>query len=189
STDLGSAPAAANAIETADTVPQHVVDAGGAATTESYHTSFTAAGTIDSKSYEKMKVTIADAQPITYNITANEPAFQNLIEGLLRLKSAAQSGLTEDQREEFLGEARTTLDNARVQLRQLQATNGTIINELDRTKAVHNSFINISQSVITDLTVANDAEVAVRISALQTQLEASYTTISRQSQLSLVNYL
>jgi flagellar hook-associated protein 3 FlgL len=188
-TDLGSAPAAANAIETADTLPEHVVDAGGAATTESYHTGFTAAGTVDSKAYEAMKVTIADSQPIIYNITANEPAFQNLIEGLLRLKSAAQTGLTEPEREEFLGEARNTLDNARVELRQLQARNGTVINELSRTKEIHTSFINISQSALTDLTVANDAEVATRIAALRTQLEASYSTIADTNRLSLVNYL
>ena len=188
-TDLGSAPAAANAIETADTLPEQVVDAGGAATTESYHTGFTAAGTVDSNAYEQMKVTIADSQSITYNITANEPAFQNLIEGLLRLKSAAQAGLTAPEREEFLGEVRNTLDTARIELRQLQARNGTVINELSRTKEIHTNFINISQSALTDLTVANDAEVATRISALRTQLEASYSTIADTNRLSLVNYL
>ena len=112
-----------------------------------------------------------------------------MIEGLLRLKSAAQTGLTEPEREEFLGEARNTLDNARVELRQLQARNGTVINELSRTKEIHTSFINISQSALTDRTVVNDAEVATLIAALRTQLEASYSTIADTNRLSLVNYL
>lgn len=187
--DLGSAPAPANVIETGGVIPQHTIDQGGANTVESYHTSFTGANTVNSNAYERMKVTINDSQPVTYTLTATEEAFQNIVEGLLRLKSAAQAGLTEPEREEFLGEARNALDNARIQLRQLQASNGTVINELSRTKEIHKGFITISTNALTDLTVADEAEVAVRISALQTQLEASYTTIARQSQLSLVNFL
>lgn len=188
-TDLVSNGATANAVETADTVPQHTVDAGGAATVESYHTEFAAANTIDSNAHEKLRVTINDDQPVTYTMTATEAAFQNIVEGLLRLKSAAQAGLTEVERDEFLADARTTLDTGRGQLRQLQASNGTILNELQRTKEIHQGFINISQSALDDITVADQAEVAVRISTLQTQLEASFTTIARQSQLSLVNFL
>ncbi|MEQ8829275.1 MAG: flagellin [Alphaproteobacteria bacterium] len=188
-TDLVSNGAVANTIETADTLPQHTVDAGGAATVESYLTGFAGAGTIDSNAYARLRVTISDKQPVNYNLRATEPAFQNLVEGLLRLKSAAQAGLTEDEREEFLGDARNALDTARTQLRQLQASNGTILNELERTSQIHKGFITISQTALDDMTVADEAEVAVRISSLQNQLEASFTTIARQSQLTLVNFL
>ncbi|MEQ8442055.1 MAG: hypothetical protein RIM33_08420 [Alphaproteobacteria bacterium] len=188
-TDLVSNGATANVIESADQVPEHVVDAGGAATVESYHTSFAGTGTIDTKAHETMRVTVNDNQPVTYTITATESAFQNVVEGLLRLKSAAQSGLTKEERDEFLGDARTALDNARGQLRQIQASNGTVLDTLQRTREIHTSFINISRIALDDIQVIDDAEVAVRISSLQNQLEASFTTIARQSSLTLVNFL
>lgn len=187
--DLVSNGATLNVIETGDQIPEHVVDQGGAGTIESYHTSFAGTGTIDSNASETMQVTINDSQPITHTITATESAFQNMVEGLLRLKSGAQAGLTEDERDEFLGEARNVLELARTQLRQLQASSGTISNELQRTKEIHQGFITISQVALDDLTVADEAEVAVKIASLQNQLEASFTTIARQSQLSLVNFL
>lgn len=188
-TDLVSNGATANVIETGDTVPEHTYDAGGTPTQESYHTSFAGTGTLDAKASEVLKVTLNDNQVVNYTIPATEAAFQNMVEGLLRLKSAAQAGLTEDEREEFLGNARTALDTARTQLRQLQASNGTVLNDMQKTREIHKSFITISQTSLDDLTVADEAEVAVRISSLQNQLEASFTTIARQSQLSLVNFL
>jgi flagellar hook-associated protein 3 FlgL len=188
--DLATNGATLNQIESADQIPEHIIDRGQPGQTfESYHTSFGGTGTVDPLAHEDLKVTINDNQPVIYNLSATEPAFQNLVEGLLRLKSAAQAGLTEDEREEFLGNARTALDNSRIQLRQLQARNGTVLNELQRTREIHTGFINISQTALDDLTVADEAEVAVQISAVQNQLEASYTTIARQSSLTLVNFL
>jgi flagellar hook-associated protein 3 FlgL len=187
--DLTSNGAPDNVIETGDQIPEHVIDQGGANTIESYHTSFAGTGTLSSEAYDDIRVTINDGQPITYNISATESAFQNLVEGLLRLKSAAQTGLTEDERDEFLGDARNALDTARVELRQLQSRNGTVLNELQRTREIHQGFIAISTTAVEDLTVTDTAEVAVQISALQNQLQASFTTIATQSQLSLVNFL
>ena len=187
--DLVSNGATLNTIETGDQIPEHTVDQGGANTVESYHNAFAGTGTFDTASRKTLRVTINDSQPITYTMTAADTAFQNVAEGLLQLKSAAQGGLTEDEREEFLGNARNALDTARGQLRQLQASNGTVITELERTASIHESFITISQNALTELTVADDAEVAVKISALQNQLQASYSLIATQSQLTLVNFL
>lgn len=187
--DLTSNGAPDNVIETGDQVPEHVIDQGGANTIESYHTAFAGTGTLNTAAYDDIRVTINDNQPVTYNLNATESAFQNVVEGLLRLKSAGQAGLTEDQRDEFLGDARNALDTARTELRQLQSRNGTVLNELQRTREIHQGFITISTTAVEDLTVTDTADVAVRISALQNQLQASFTTIATQSQLSLVNFL
>lgn len=187
--DLPSNGAAANVIETNSQLPEHIIDTGGTNTIESYMTQFAGTGTINSNSWEVMDVTINDNQPIPYTLTATDKAFQNLVEGLLRLKSSAQAGLTDDQRNEFLSSAATSLETARSQLRQLQAENGSVLERFQRTREIHNGFITISQTSLDDLTVADEAEVAVRIASLQNQLEASYTTIARQNQLSLVNFL
>lgn len=187
--DLASNGAIANGIETGNQLPEHVIDQGGTNTIESYMSQFAGTGTIDPKAWEIMDVTINDDQPIPYTIVATDEAFQNLVEGLLRLKSAAQAGLTDEERSEFLANAATTLEDARTQMRQIQATNGSVLERFERTREIHQGFITISQTALDNLTVADEAEVAVRIASLQNQLEASYTTIARQNQLSLVNFL
>ncbi|RED52434.1 flagellin [Aestuariispira insulae] len=184
-TDIG----VANTIETANTVPQHVVDSGGAATTESYHTSFAGANTIDENAWETLNVTIADNQTIDYGISATHTAFQNAIEAVLRFKSATQTGLTEAQRRSFLTEARAAADTARTQLRQLQSENGVAMDQFQNAKDLHQAFNNVSQIALDDLTGADTATAATEMSALQAQMQASFATISRQASLSLVNFL
>lgn len=183
--DLG----VANTIETANTVPEHTVDTGGTNTIESYHTSFVSTGTVDAQAWDEVGISVSNTQTLTYGITATAPAFQNAVEALLRFKSATQSGLTEDQRKEFLAEARTAADTARTQMRQLQTQNGVLINELKDTKDLHTSFINNSQIALDGLTNVDPAAAATELSALQTLIQSSYAAISRQSQLSLVNFL
>ncbi|WP_259783138.1 flagellin [Aestuariispira ectoiniformans] len=182
-------PTAGNTIEGANQIPQHTVDAGGTNTVESYHNSFTASGTIDANAWKQVEISVSDHQTITYGITATDDAFQNTVEALLRFKSATQSGLTEDQRKQFLSDARTIADTARTQLRQLQTTNGVVINELQDTKDLHTNFINNSQINLDGLTNVDPAAAATELSALQTLIQSSYAAISRQSQLSLVNFL
>lgn len=182
-------PTAGNTIETANQVPEHLVDSGGANTVESYHTSFTATNTIDAQAWKQVEISVSKQQTLTYGITATDEAFQNAVEALLRFKSATQSGLTEDQRKQFLSDAQTAADTARTQMRQLQTQNGVLINELKDTKDLHTSFINNSQISLDGLTTVDPAAAATELSALQTLIQSSYAAISRQSQLSLVNFL
>lgn len=182
-------PTAGNTIETADTIPEHTVDAGGANTIESYLTSFAGAGTVDAQAWKQVEISISNHQTVTYGITATDSAFQNVVESLLRFKSAAQPGLTEAERKSFLADARTIADTARTELRQLQTQNGVLINQLNDTKDLHKTFINNSQISLDGITNIDPAEAATELSALQTLIQSSYAAISRQSQLSLVNFL
>ncbi len=177
----------ANALETADNIPTFVVDNGGANTAVSYHTQ--GPNTQDPRSFEQVALTIADDTLLTYGITATEPAFQNLIESLVRLRSSTQAGLTEAQRETFLAEASNAAQSARDELRQLQSRNGLALSRLIDQKETHENFINISQVALDDITLADDATAAAEISALSAQIQASFTTIATRRQLSLVNFL
>ncbi len=181
--DLG----VANTIETANAIPTFIVDSGGANTAVSYHTQ--GANTQDPRSYEQVSLTVADDAILTYGVTATDPAFQNVIESLVRLRSAAQTGLTEAQRETFLAAAQSAALTARDQIRQLQATNGLALGRLQDQRDNHNNFINISQIALDDIKLADDATAAAEISALTAQVQASFTVISTRRQLSLVNFL
>jgi flagellin-like hook-associated protein FlgL len=186
-TDIG----VANANETANTVPEFQVDSGGAGTDQSYHTSFTTSPTVDADAWRETALTVNDRQSLSYGITATNPAFQDLIEAVVRMKSAVDpnNGFTRAERNSMLGEARSAAEEAQVSLRQMQSTNGAIINQFERTKAQHENFIAISQNALEGIEGVDTAETAVQISALQTQIQASFTTIARRSQLSLVNFL
>lgn len=181
--DLG----VANAVETANAIPTYIVDSGGANTAVSYHTQ--GANAQDAQSFAQVALTVADDTLLTYGITATEPAFQNLIESLVRLRSSTQAGLTEAQRETFLAEASNAALNARDQLRQLQSRNGLTLNRLLDQKENHQNFINISRVALDDITLADDATAAAEISTLSAQIQASFSTIAQRRQLSLVNFL
>ncbi|MDX1737646.1 MAG: flagellin [Alphaproteobacteria bacterium] len=182
-------PTAVNTIETASQLPQHLIDSGGTNTIESYMTNFSGTGTIDFKAWEKVEVTVAPNQTIEYGIVATDQAFQNAVEALLRFKSATQSGLTTDQRNEFLNQARSLADSTRSELRHLQAGNGIFLTEIKNAKELHESFITISEIALDKITVADSAQAATEMSALQTMIQASYQVISKRSQLSLINYI
>ena len=107
----------------------------------------------------------------------------------MRLRSSAQAGLTEAQREQFLGEASTAAQTARDQLRQLQSRNGLALNRMLDQKENHANFINISQIALDEITLADDATAAAEISTLSAQIQASFSTIARRRELSLVNFL
>lgn len=193
-TDIGTA----NTSETADTIPEFTVDAGGAATVQSYHSSWAGSPTTDEAAWRKTTLTIDDRQTVSYGITATDPAFQKLIDAVVRLKSAVADpgpadangdGETVDERKSMLGQARSAAEEARIALRQLQSENGAIINQFDKMRTEHENFIAISQGSLEDIEGANKEEAAVQISTLQAQLQASYTTIARRAQLSLVNFL
>lgn len=176
-----------NAIETANDIPTFTVDSGGANTAVSYHTQ--GPNTADPRSYDQVSLTVADSAVLTYGITATEPAFQNLIESIVRLRSSAQAGLTEAEREQFLAEASTVAQTARDQIRQLQSTNGLNLARLQEQRDNHANFINISQIALDDIKLVDDATAAAEISALSAQIQASFSVIATRRDLSLVNFL
>ncbi len=177
----------ANAVETANDIPTYTVDSGGANTAVSYHTQ--GPNTVDARSYDSAKLTIADNISVSYGITANESAFQKLIDATIRFRSSAQAGLTSAERESFLSEAQTLAQSARDELRQLQSINGLNLARLKQQTDAHNAFISISQIALDDITLADDATSAAELSSLSSQIQASFTVISRRAQLSLVNFL
>ena len=155
----------------------------------SYHTAFTTAGGTNEDIYDKFRITIDLQRTITYGITASEEGMQNLVQAAIRLRSAAQDGLTDDQRQQFMSQARSLASKARNELRVLQTDNGIRQNEVGRAKERHEVFLNITKSNLNQIQDVDVTEAATILSALNGQLNASYSVIARQSQLSLINFL
>lgn len=183
-TEIGTA----NAIESANQIPEMIFDSAGPSY-QSYHSSFTGTGTLDANAWQEAKLTISDGQTIGYGITATDEGFQNLIDGLMRFKTATQTGVTEAERKSLLAEARSLANTARDQIRQLQSSNGVITNVMGNARDLHVSFIDISITAMNGIEVSDTADAATRLSILQTQMQASFTVIAKRQQLSLVNFL
>lgn len=139
--------------------------------------------------WTRSQLTIDTTQVLTFGITATDSTFQGLVDGLLRLRSATQAGLTTEQRTSFVNEAEVLAENALNGVRQLQSTNGVVLNEFNNTAERHRSFINILEGSLVDLTQVDPAEAATQLSALSNQIQASYAAIARRDELSLVNFL
>lgn len=185
---------AADTIEADPTLP--LITYAGGTLEQSYMELGAAVGTVvatadptDAQSFQETSVTINDGRPITYGITAADSAFQNLVESVLRLRSSAQTGLTEDERATFLAEARVVANTAREEIRQLQTSNGVVMNELIRTRNLHQDFVNINFAAMEEIEGVDTTETALQLSAITTQIESSFAAISRRNQLSLVNFI
>lgn len=185
---------AADTVETDPTLPLFTY--AGGTLEQSYMTLGAAVGTAvatadptDAQSFQQTVITINDDQTVTYGVTAADGAFQTLIESVLRLRSSAQAGLTDDQRDTFLAEARVAATSARDLLRQLQTSNGVVLNEMDKARTLHEDFVNINQVALEGIVGADTNETALAISALTTQIESSFAAIARRNQLSLVNFI
>lgn len=139
--------------------------------------------------WTRSDVTVDTAQVLSYGITATDQTFQRMVDGLLRIRSATQAGLTTDERVAFVNEAEILAENALSDIRQLQSTNGVVLNEFNSTSERHTAFINILEGSLVDLTQVDPAEAATRLSALSNQIQASYAAIAQREQLSLVNFL
>jgi flagellin-like hook-associated protein FlgL len=142
----------------------------------------------DATSYTEASVRVDDGFSVTYGISSNDEAFQNLILGVRWAYAATQAPdqATFDTR---IATARTLIATAGTQLRALHADVAGDISQLQSTKNLHEIFIANAKGQIQDIQAADTAELATKISFAQTQLQASYSVTGRLAQLSLVNYL
>ncbi|MFK7867283.1 MAG: hypothetical protein AB8B77_07590 [Alphaproteobacteria bacterium] len=163
-------------------------------TDQSYHYKFEGDQTENSRSWTKMSMSINDLQVFPYSISANETGLQMLSDALILLKTAAQTFSEDDDvnwevQRNFLRQAYNKAEEARSEIRKLEVRNGGAMTEFAEAKEFHNRFISLSQVSRDNLKNADETEAALNLSALNTQIEASYTTIAKRADLSLTNYL
>ena len=198
-------------LETADIVPQTSYkrplldnngdlqyDTSGNIILEEFHQSYSSkfAGdqTTDSRSWTQMSLTIHDQQNYPYSVSSNEGAFQMLNEALLRMRSSTQTFVDDEfdnweiQRG-FLREAYALAEKARTEIRKLEVRNGAAMTEFSEARDFHSRLVSLAQVSRDNLRNADDTEAAINLSALNTQIEASYTTISKRSELTLTRFL
>lgn len=138
--------------------------------------------------YTEDTATIDTGFSITYGVTSNDAAFQNLILGL-RFAYAATQASDNSTFSTRMDSARTYLNTAITSLRNLHGEVASNIARIDDTKKLHQSFIEEMTTQIGAIQQADSAEVATKITFVQAQLQASYSATAKIASLSITNYL
>jgi flagellar hook-associated protein 3 FlgL len=136
-------------------------------------------------------VAIGGTQTLQYNASANQPAFQDLMQGLsiLGMLSAPTSQLDDTAKSALLTQANTMLGQAQTQLTTLQGTLGSSQAALQQVVTTQQQAATATQQQITSYEQADTYADTTKLNMLQTQLQASYSITAQMSQLSLAHYL
>lgn len=140
----------------------------------------------NSKAWDKSRVTADDGLSLEYGVSSNAEAFQTLIEAFRKALSAASNPGNYKANIESAMEYMTL---AKDQLRSIHAKVASDMATLDTKKTEHKELSNGVTEQIARIEGVDQTEVAARLSAANTALEAAYTVTAKRQQLSLLNYL
>jgi flagellin-like hook-associated protein FlgL len=136
-------------------------------------------------------VTIDQNQTQTLNITSNNAAFQNLVNGLRAAKTACdQAGnYSTADRDSFMSQAYSSLSKAVSGIEGLQQTNGLSQLAFQSASQTHNSNLSLVTTQLDDDVAVNTTTVTAQLASVNSQLQSSYKVTSDLLSMSLINYL
>jgi flagellar hook-associated protein 3 FlgL len=137
-------------------------------------------------SYFEDTARVDEGFTVTYGLSSNDPAIQNLILGLRWAKQATQDPSNFSTN---IANAQGYLNTALTGIRGLAGEVASNSGRLDNMKKLHQSFISDLNGQISNIQGADSAEVATKITFVQAQLQASYSATAKIAQLSITNYL
>jgi flagellar hook-associated protein 3 FlgL len=134
---------------------------------------------------------------VDYSITAGDPAFQTILQGLYTLAalpqpsgpSAAPPALSDSQFDATASAAASTISQGLVQLSTLTEKNGRNEQFLTDESNTHDSTLTVLQTQIDNIEQVNIADASTRLTQLRTQLDASFRITASLSGLTLVDFL
>ena len=146
--------------------------------------------TADTSYYQGDSVTLSTkAGPeldINYGIRADEGGFEKLIRALKLVSTAVLSPNPDTTR---LNEALDVVNQAIQDIPRITARIGAARAGLDTANAAHDEALLYAEQNISDISNVDVTEAITRLSADQTNLQASYATIAQLSNLSLLDFL
>lgn len=135
------------------------------------------------------QATVDNNVTLTYGVDANNPAFEQFIRVLNFLANAPAFNQANPADVANVSQATQMLNQSVTQLQALQGTvalqQGQLANQLTN----HQSAQSLAKESISNIQQVDPATAITQLDTLQTQLQASYQTVSILQQLSLVNYI
>lgn len=134
---------------------------------------------------------------VNYGVQANEKGILGLVRGLAAMSVTDYPGRTDSELNDvFHAKASAQIDRlstadtgVEAGLRGISLQLGLVKTTLGSVKTRQDTYKSQLQGLLDDTEKVPQEEVAMKLIALQTQLQASYQVVSKVSQLSLVNYL
>ncbi len=128
-----------------------------------------------------------DGMTISYGTNASDPAFVNLMYAM-RLGATIDGAPAAEQRDRLQG-ALTLMNQVIGNLADLRAKIGAQGSLMTDTDKNHTDTLSRLEDLVQGIQSADIPQTMTKLSAEQTQLEASYMTISRINKVSLVQFL
>ncbi|MTV15401.1 MULTISPECIES: flagellin [Bradyrhizobium] len=132
---------------------------------------------------EIASVRVSDSQSISYGITADNPAFEQVMR-LLKFVGNS-SNLSSSDVSQALDLASDALDATFT----VQAKLSTAASQIETASTNQSDYQNFAKTLSTDLTSVDVAAVTAQLSTYQAQLTASYSAISKIQSMNLASYL
>src|SRR5216683_1470936 len=134
---------------------------------------------------------------VDYSMTAGDPAFLTMMQGLYTLASLPQPvgtaatppNITDADFDATAQAAASTISQGLTQLQSLTEKNGRNEQLLTDTSNAHDATLTVLQTQIDDIEQVNLADASTRLSQLQTELGASYKLTAELSTLNLIDFL
>lgn len=120
----------------------------------------------------------------TYGITADEPAIEEMLRAFSYMDYAG-ANLDKD----VLTEAYSLMKSAVDGLSDIRGRIGASSKVLESAKSSHDDYLTYSTNLVSSLEDVDVAEATTRLAQEEVQLQASYLSLSRIRQMSLLQYL
>lgn len=138
------------------------------------------------KAYVKNATAIDTSSTLTYGINSNEDGFQKVIMGLRWAYAATQDP---DNYVAYMQTARDLLTDGIADVRATHTSSTSAYNRLKSAATLIEENISNLESQSDDISKVDLNEVSLKISLLQTQLQASYSATSILLKLTLTDYI
>ncbi|MDH2382376.1 flagellin [Bradyrhizobium sp. CER78] len=132
---------------------------------------------------EIASVRVSDSQSISYGVTADNPAFEQVMR-LLKYVGHSTT-LTSSDISQALDLASAALDATST----VQAKLSTAASQIETASTDQSDYQNFAKTLSTNLTSVDVAAVTAQLSTYQAQLTASYSAISKIQSMNLASYL
>jgi flagellar hook-associated protein 3 FlgL len=134
-------------------------------------------------------IQIGNQVSVNYSITADNPAFENIIRALNFVAQSGSFSSTSPTDQANVNLANQMLTNATQALTGISGELALQQSQMSNQATVLNSAITIAQNGVSNITAVNQATAITQLQTLETQIEASYSATSAIQKLSLVNYM
>jgi flagellar hook-associated protein 3 FlgL len=132
---------------------------------------------------ELASVRVSDGQTVTYGVSADNPAFEQVMRALKYV--ANSSTLSSSDITSVLSMVDSTVDAVGT----VQAKLSSSASQIEAASSLQSDFKSYAETLGTSLTSVDVAAVTAQLSTYQAQLTASYTAIAKIQGLNLASYL